>query len=246
MNRPLAVIPFISANTFAAYVAVRPPRPPPTVDEQAKYKARKEISDLLSLITWLTVPISLNFIVLFGVSELYMVLSATYPSFRTPTLDTILLPTPTEIPTASDYYLSPIFIIASLALYAGAFLRQLCFHTLGRHFTYQLSLQQDHQLVTHGPYSFVRHPSYLGAILAFPGMLVVQMYSPGKWWVESGMWGTSKGQVVGGAWTVLVGYVCLAVLMRVAKEDLMLKMHFGEQWVSWAKKTRYAVIPFVW
>lgn len=40
---------------------------------------------------------------------------------------------------------------------------------LGRFFTVNVAIAKDHQLVESGPYRFVRHPSYTGALLAFLG-----------------------------------------------------------------------------
>ncbi|KAH8100896.1 hypothetical protein BXZ70DRAFT_134791 [Cristinia sonorae] len=175
-----------------------------------------------------------------------MALAAVYPSLRISALDSILLPDPSKPLSTSDFYLTIPFVIGSLFLSAGALLRQACYRTLGRHFTFQLSLQKDHKLVTEGPYSFVRHPSYLGMIIALPGMAVAQLFSSGTWWIQSGMWHTWQGQIFGAYWISFLSYVCWALLSRVPKEDAMLQAQFGEQWVSWSKKTRYAVIPYVW
>lgn len=266
MAAPLAKIPFILANTFAAYVSVRSPRPPPDSNEQGKYRERKETRDLLSLISWLTVP---TFMVLscserlsslvtqhdtlfqatsviFGACDVYMILSTVYPHLHVSLFHRILLPSTARAPAVVDFYLTSPFVFGSLLLYIGTFLRYLCYRTLGRHFTFQLSLQKEHKLVTEGPYAFVRHPSYLGMTIALLGQVVAQMFSPGTWWIESGMWRTSEGQMFGAIWLAFSAFIAWALLSRVPKEDLMLKMEFKEEWMNWARKTRYAVIPYVW
>ena len=59
------------------------------------------------------------------------------------------------------------------------------------------------------------------------------------------MWDTWQGQAFGVFWLILTGFTACSLLCRVPIEDLMLRTEFGDQWVSWAKKTPYAVIPFV-
>jgi protein-S-isoprenylcysteine O-methyltransferase len=41
---------------------------------------------------------------------------------------------------------------------------------LGRFFTVNVAIAHDHQLIDRGPYRYVRHPSYTGALLAFLGI----------------------------------------------------------------------------
>ncbi|KAG1779990.1 hypothetical protein EV702DRAFT_1266900 [Suillus placidus] len=67
---------------------------------------------------------------------------------------------------------------ALIQVVAGGFLRWWCFCTLGRFFTFKLSVRQEHKLVTTGPYAVrvVRHPSYAGTLLRSMGML---MFIPG-------------------------------------------------------------------
>ena len=44
----------------------------------------------------------------------------------------------------------------------GLVLRNLAVHTLGEHFSHQLSYRPPSKLVMHGIYSVLRHPSYTG------------------------------------------------------------------------------------
>jgi protein-S-isoprenylcysteine O-methyltransferase len=52
---------------------------------------------------------------------------------------------------------------------AGLILRWWAIITLGRFFTVDVTIEQDHQLVERGPFRWVRHPSYTGVLVAFIG-----------------------------------------------------------------------------
>ena len=54
-------------------------------------------------------------------------------------------------------------------LAAGLAFRFYSIRILGRHFTATVQVHEDHALVTSGPYSKIRHPSYLGSLLAIVG-----------------------------------------------------------------------------
>jgi protein-S-isoprenylcysteine O-methyltransferase Ste14 len=55
-------------------------------------------------------------------------------------------------------------------LIAGAVLRRSCFNALGKSFTGTIIVAKDQAIVQHGPYRFVRHPSYTAAFLMFIGI----------------------------------------------------------------------------
>lgn len=175
-----------------------------------------------------------------------MILSSVYPTMQVPLLDRIVLPFPSRRPAPSDFYRSTTFIVGSMALYAGAILRYQCYRVMGRHFTFPLSLQKEHKLITTGPYSVVRHPAYSGEMIALPGLLVTQFFSPGTWWTQGGMWETFEGRIFSGLWISYSAWFCWSLLSRVLKEDMMLKLEFKEQWANWARMTPYAVIPYLW
>lgn len=53
--------------------------------------------------------------------------------------------------------------------FSGLLLRWISIIHLGRFFTVNVAIAKDHQLVDSGPYHYIRHPSYTGALLAFFG-----------------------------------------------------------------------------
>ena len=77
-----------------------------------------------------------------------------------------------------------------------------------------------HQLIINGPYAIVRHPMYVGLILAAVGSLLIYL-----------------------TWTTLF-FACFAsfVTLRVQGEERALAAEFGEQWVAYCKEVP-AFIP---
>ena len=88
-----------------------------------------------------------------------------------------------------------------------------------------LIIEEEHQLITKGIYKYIRHPMYLGTILALLGpflafrsiiMLILTM----------------------------VFYIVL-IIKRMAKEEKMLIDAFGEEYISYMKQTK-RLIPLLY
>jgi protein-S-isoprenylcysteine O-methyltransferase len=63
------------------------------------------------------------------------------------------------------------FVNVGAALFAaGLALRWYAILYLGRFFTVNVAISRDHRLIDTGPYRFIRHPSYSGALVAFVGL----------------------------------------------------------------------------
>ena len=56
---------------------------------------------------------------------------------------------------------------------SGYWIRTIAARTLRKQFSYLVTIQEHHQLITSGIYSLIRHPVYLGTILAVIGMFLV-------------------------------------------------------------------------
>jgi len=61
-------------------------------------------------------------------------------------------------------------VLGIALLIAGAVLRRYCFNALGKSFTGTVMVASDQAIIQHGPYRFVRHPSYMAAFLMFIGI----------------------------------------------------------------------------
>ncbi|EIM84396.1 uncharacterized protein STEHIDRAFT_61594 [Stereum hirsutum FP-91666 SS1] len=134
--------------------------------------------------------------------------------------------------------------IGMISVWIGGAIRMACYRELGRLFTYELTIREKHRLVTSGPYSIVRHPSYTGCAILAIGMSIYHL-SPGTYWTDSSlMQQTYFGKLVALLWTVILVYSAL-VFMRAEKEDKMLKEEFGKEWEEWAERTKWRFIPWV-
>ncbi len=117
------------------------------------------------------------------------------------------------------------------AFYPGVFLillgvlvRQWAIAILGRFFSLTVQVAQDHRVVDKGPYRFVRHPSYTGALITFVGLgLAVQSW---------------------GAVLVLVVMFGLAYGYRIRVEERALVSELGPDYATYMKQTK-RLIPFI-
>lgn len=78
------------------------------------------------------------------------------------------------LPAASLGSAAPAARVIGVVIYAmGLGLRWYAIIYLGRFFTVNVAIATDHQLIDTGPYRYVRHPSYTGALAAFLGLGLV-------------------------------------------------------------------------
>lgn len=122
--------------------------------------------------------------------------------------------------------LQPTLSWAGVALmWAGMAFRLWAIQTLGAFFRTSVVVQEGHQLVTAGPYRWLRHPSYTGAIATLTGL------------------GLALGNWVSLA--ALAVLPTLAIAFRVHVEERALKEQFGASYDAF-RKSRSAVLPLVW
>ena len=109
-----------------------------------------------------------------------------------------------------------------VVMWAGLALRAWSIHHLGGLFRAIVVIQPDHRLVTTGPYRYLRHPSYTGALVAALGFGIAL----GHW--------TSAVILVGG-WAIGIAY-------RIRVEEAVLRGAFGAAYEVYSARTR-RVIP---
>ena len=58
-----------------------------------------------------------------------------------------------------------LYAFGLISMLSGALIRRHCFRILGEYFTFDVVVGERHQIVKHGIYRFVRHPSYAGGLI---------------------------------------------------------------------------------
>jgi protein-S-isoprenylcysteine O-methyltransferase Ste14 len=104
------------------------------------------------------------------------------------------------------------FVLVVLGLAFSAWARDV----LGRHWSGRVIIQSRHELVTWGPYSYIRHPLYTGIIV--------------------GMAGTTL--IVSDVGALLGFFFALAfALLKAAREERLLEAEFGNVYAGYRERT---------
>ncbi|KAH9481022.1 Protein-S-isoprenylcysteine O-methyltransferase B [Psilocybe cubensis] len=144
--------------------------------------------------------------------------------------------------SASLIQITPIFLFGVCLMLSGTLIRIRCYRTLGKLFTFELSIMKNHTLVTTGPYAYVRHPSYTGLILNVIGGYASHL-STGSWVRESGLMKTQVGMALVILCVAVGVAVISSLLLRMPGEDAILRKRFGREWDHWARNTSWINIP---
>lgn len=114
------------------------------------------------------------------------------------------------------------FIISA----SGFAFRLWCFNTLGRFFTFEVTIRNDHRLVDSGPYSVLIHPSYTGQFIGISGHLLF-----------SGLQSIP-------IWLMIICSYWLLIGVRIVNEEKALQDKFGDAFIKF-KEERWRLFPFV-
>jgi protein-S-isoprenylcysteine O-methyltransferase len=110
-------------------------------------------------------------------------------------------------------------------MWGGIALRVWAVRTLGPLFCTVVVIQDDHQLITSGPYRLLRHPSYAGTLLTLVGL-----------GLALGSWLSLLVAVLG----ALIGFT-----RRMPVEEAVLQTRFGDDYTAYARRT-WRLVPFMW
>jgi protein-S-isoprenylcysteine O-methyltransferase Ste14 len=94
---------------------------------------------------------------------------------------------------------------------------------LGANWSQAVTLKQDHELITSGPYALVRHPIYTGLLLALLGSALAR----GEW---------------RGLLAVLIVFGVLWQKLRL--EEKFMRNQFGESYEAYSRRVT-ALVPYI-
>lgn len=118
-----------------------------------------------------------------------------------------------------------IVYLGLLLIFAGIFGRWIIIKSLGKYFTVDVTIREDHQIKKDGFYSVLRHPSYAASLLTFLGL---GLYLNN--WV---------------AFAVAVIPPFLAFSYRISVEEKALIEQFGQEYLDYKKQTK-KLIPYIY
>ncbi len=119
--------------------------------------------------------------------------------------------------TPATHFLAASFCVIGLvfAIWARA--------ALGSNWSSAVTFKQSHELITGGPYRFVRHPIYTGVLLMLLGSALMQ---------------ARLGSIAGLAFGVA------GMWLKLQREETLLLAHFRSEYTAYRARTK-ALIPFV-
>lgn len=107
----------------------------------------------------------------------------------------------------------------------GTIFRLYIVSSLGKFFTVDVTIKEDHKLKTDGFYKYLRHPSYFASLISFAGF------------------GISLNNLL--SLGIVMCLTLLAFLVRINIEEKVLIKHFGAEYLAYKQRTK-AIIPFIY
>lgn len=243
----LAKIPLIFTTAlFYDRSFTAPPSPPVVEEEQKKALKAPDISLTERLIPPAGFLLKTTYWTM-SAAEIASVLAIQYPSHNLAQhIRTLLTLDSPETNLSSIGTITPTYLLGSALIITGTLIRFRCFREMGRHFTFRLTLRENHKLVTSGPYSIVRHPSYTAGMMTVVGS-VLTLVGGGSWWRGVGGWNGAGllPKICAGVLGVTAAF-CVRVYARAAKEDRYLKQEFSDEWEEWAKRVPCKYLPGIY
>jgi len=114
-------------------------------------------------------------------------------------------------------------LLGTLLCVFGVLFAMWARETLGRNWSGNVVIQENHKLIQQGPYRFARHPIYTGGIFAIFGSAIV----------------------LGGLWGYMIAIISFFGLYQKAKrEEKFLAQQFPNEYQQYKKRVK-SLIPYI-
>lgn len=117
------------------------------------------------------------------------------------------------------------FVFGSILIFTGVAFRNWSVRTLGAFFRTTVMVQKGHRVIKHGPYKFLRHPSYTGGLISCLGVGIAQ-----------GSWASIA---------IILLFALSSLLYRMNIEEAALEKSLGAEYRDYKKHTK-RLIPFIY
>lgn len=115
------------------------------------------------------------------------------------------------------------FFIGGLSLIvAGLFIRWYAIQLLGKYFTSDVALFENHQIIEAGIYKLIRHPGYAGRLLTFIGLGFTL-----KNWLSL---------------LILFVFPLTGIAIKIHTEEKFLLNYMGEHYKNYMKRTKRVIV----
>jgi protein-S-isoprenylcysteine O-methyltransferase Ste14 len=94
---------------------------------------------------------------------------------------------------------------------------------LGKNWSGRVTIKEDHELITKGPYAITRHPIYAGILTGLIGYAFIE--------------GLVKGYLA-------IAIIMIGMLIKIYREERFLKETFGEKYQLYSLKVK-RLIPYI-
>lgn len=117
----------------------------------------------------------------------------------------------------------PTFFAGVAVTFAGLLFAVWAREHLGKNWSRSVTVKQDHELITSGPYALVRHPIYTGILTGFLGSTI------------------AEGQV-----RSLIAFVLVSAVLwfKLRLEERWMRETFGDSYATYSRRV-VALVPYV-
>lgn len=119
--------------------------------------------------------------------------------------------------------INPTMVLGIAVFVAAVLFRLVAIRTLGKFYSHRVRVRDDHQIVSEGPYRFVRHPAYTGMLTCHLGFVLFFFN-----WIAFGIWAL-----------IFVPAVAIRILVE---EKALFEIPGYPAFAA----TRKRLLPFIW